>query len=257
MKTIFDIGVGSGLDTYFYLNKGFKVVAVEADPIQTNVLSSKFADQIQDNTLTLVNAVASDTVDQVVSFYKDKTFQPSSTAISSYIKSSHTHDKVDGLTINYNELINRYGVPYYCKIDIESSDLVFLKSIESLQLPTYISAEANTIDIIEQMHKLGYQKFKLINQYYGFTLQMHYEYYAKFDVDNKDFVCEGNPFTGKLPTWLNEHNLLEWSGLFGTELPGKWVSYAEIKQMYTLIRQMTNKLPAHVMVGWFDCHATL
>lgn len=256
MKTIFDIGVGGGLDTYFYLNKGFNVVSVEADSVQCEVLSTTFASEIQNKTLTLINAVASDTVNQAVSFYKDMSFQPSSTSIASYCKTAHNHTKIDGVTINYGELIARHGIPYYCKTDIESADIIFLRSIKSFPLPTYLSAEANTLSVLEQMYELGYRKFKLINQYYGFTLQIYLEYYARFDIGNKNFICEGTPFTGKLPTWLNEHNLLEWSGLFGTELPGEWLDFDEIKQMYTLVRKMTHELPAHIMTGWFDCHAT-
>lgn len=257
MKTIFDLGVCGGLDTYFYLNKGFNVVSVEANPNQCKVLTKIFEKEIQNKTLTLVNAIANDTNGEDVTFYKDNEFLPSSTANPQHKKVAHTHETFSGVTINYSELISRYGVPYYCKIDIESLDVSFLKSMDSHSLPTYTSAEMVSIDIIDQLHKLGYQKFKLINQFYGFTVQYRHEYFKRFDIGNPNFVCEGKPFSGKLPTWLNEHNLLEWSGLFGTELPGEWVSYDEIRQLYTEIHDMTHKWKDHVMVGWFDCHATM
>jgi FkbM family methyltransferase len=252
MKTIFDIGVAGGLDTYFYLNKGFNVVAVEADPDQVDVLSKQFATELRVETLQLINAVASDTLGQEISFYKDPVFQ-----LQSSINPLPNSERISGLTINYSELISRYSVPYYCKIDIESADIIFLKSMKGLQLPTYISAEIDHINIIDSMYELGYRKFKLINQYYSGTLHMQYEYYARFDIGNNNFVCEGTPFNGKLPLWLNEHNLLEWSGLFGTELPGEWLNYKEITQMYKLISLLQHKLPPHVMVGHYDCHATV
>jgi predicted RNA methylase len=46
-KTIYDIGMHSGRDTGFYLKKGFKVVAIEADPKHVQNGKEKFKSEIE------------------------------------------------------------------------------------------------------------------------------------------------------------------------------------------------------------------
>jgi FkbM family methyltransferase len=55
-KLIFDIGMHKGEDTSHYLSAGFKVIAVEANPILADECRKKFADQIAKGNLTIVNA---------------------------------------------------------------------------------------------------------------------------------------------------------------------------------------------------------
>ena len=57
---IFDIGAHSGQDTRYYLKKGFRVVAVEADPELCAALRRDFADALASARLILVEAAISD-----------------------------------------------------------------------------------------------------------------------------------------------------------------------------------------------------
>src|SRR6185437_2980482 len=46
-------------------------------------------------------------------------------------------------TITLRTLMEQYGIPYYCKIDIEGYDPVAIKSLKGTsEIPKYISAEA-------------------------------------------------------------------------------------------------------------------
>ena len=45
---IFDVGCHNGQDFVFYLKKGFKVVAIEANPTLCTELRQRFADQEHD-----------------------------------------------------------------------------------------------------------------------------------------------------------------------------------------------------------------
>jgi len=51
---IFDIGVGNGDDTAFYLAKGFRVVAVEANPVLVAAAKRRFDEDIQAGRLAIV-----------------------------------------------------------------------------------------------------------------------------------------------------------------------------------------------------------
>ena len=249
-KLIFDIGVGSGQDTYFYLNKGFNVVAVEADPRQFDFLNKTFSTDIAAGRLTIINAVASNIVGTKISFYCDDFFQ----FASSTTPTKHCREyKVE--TVDYPTLVSNFGIPYYCKIDIEGEEENFLPN-HSSSLPKYISVELLTTDMpIDKLYRIGYKKFKLVNHFYNHMLHRNYVCTGKF---NDDTELEGTKFFGEFPTQLNSYNLLEWSGLFGRDLGNEWFTYDEVKQLYKIINNIKFKFPKEITTVHiiYDCHAT-
>ena len=65
-KVIYDIGMHAGRDTEFYLKKGFKVIAVEANPILVEKAKAKFKDEINAGRLVIVDkAIAPDGTDTI------------------------------------------------------------------------------------------------------------------------------------------------------------------------------------------------
>ena len=245
---IFDIGVGSGQDTYFYLNKGFKVIAVEADPIQFDHLQKTFADPIADGSLILINAVASNSTGATVSFYRNDVQQ-----YTSSINPGNHSKEYQVSTVDYASLVDQFGTPHYCKIDIEGEDFNFLPATSTM-LPNYMSAELTSADAIDKLYQLGYKRFKLVNQFYNQVLYNNYVYTGVFTSN----AVEGSAFSGKFPLWLNPHSVLEWSGLFGKELGNQWFTYNEVKIMYGVVQNIHTKFPGEVSGGHnaYDCHAT-
>ena len=55
---IFDIGASNGTDTQFYLDKGFDVVAVEADPVMYEENLHRFKTSIVQGRLQMLNRAA-------------------------------------------------------------------------------------------------------------------------------------------------------------------------------------------------------
>ena len=51
---IFDLGMHNALDTEYYLQKGFKVAALEANPILADKAAHKLIDQVNSNQLKIV-----------------------------------------------------------------------------------------------------------------------------------------------------------------------------------------------------------
>jgi len=54
---IFDVGMHNGEDTEFYLSRGFRVVGVEANPDLVRGLEKKFAAEIADGRVTIVDFI--------------------------------------------------------------------------------------------------------------------------------------------------------------------------------------------------------
>ncbi|MCF6272154.1 MAG: hypothetical protein L3J37_03045 [Rhodobacteraceae bacterium] len=67
---IFDLGFHNGSDTRFYLGKGFRVIALEANPDLVEKGAQDFQKEIESGQLTLVNrAITAQTGAGPVSFY--------------------------------------------------------------------------------------------------------------------------------------------------------------------------------------------
>lgn len=69
---IFDIGLHHGQDTDFYLKKGFRVVAFEADPGNAEFCRNRFARELADGRLTIVEgAITENSAGGEVKFYRN------------------------------------------------------------------------------------------------------------------------------------------------------------------------------------------
>ena len=72
---------------------------------------------------------------------------------------------VPGITTQ--ELFDRFGIPYYLKIDIEGADSVCVEALSTETKPDYLSFEISD-DLEELVTHIaldpGFSKFKIINQ---------------------------------------------------------------------------------------------
>ena len=72
---IYDVGMHEGEDTHYYLKRGFRVIAFEADPKLVKYCRSKFSEAIEKKHLTIVEGaiVDRDLEDgqRTVKFYKN------------------------------------------------------------------------------------------------------------------------------------------------------------------------------------------
>jgi FkbM family methyltransferase len=236
-KLVVDVGVGEGKDTQYFLRKGFNVVGLEANPVACAALEQRFARQIADGTLVLLNRVAADTGGQSVQFWCNERFPDLSTF--DYDSAQYPEFLVPRsvLTANWQDIIVPHGVPHYCKIDIEGGEVRFLRSMRgSDALPTFISAECHTFRPVEVMFELGYRRFKFVNQT-SLEALIHL-------LPNP--ALEGNYVPD--PDWNGG------SGPFGRELPDRWLTFGDAAVMFDAIMRLKF---FHTILGpcWFDCHA--
>ncbi len=270
-KLIYDVGMHKGEDCDFYLKKGFKVIGFEADPNLAELCRQRFSEEIRTNQLIIVEGAIIDIKenkgsDGKVRFFKNHDISVWGTVVDDWAnrnkKLGSTSEIIEVPIIDFSECLNRYGMPYYLKIDIEGMDMVCLESLRGfIKRPDYISIESNKLSFDKLKEEftiftqLGYDKFQIINQS---RITSHKELR-----DSKE---------GHYLNYQFEHGS---SGLFGNDLNNKWkpanVSierYKKIFQGYKLFgnnslinkfrlgRFFTKVLNRLIGVpGWFDTHA--
>jgi FkbM family methyltransferase len=225
-KLIYDVGAHKGEDTEFYLKKGFAVVAIEAIPGFCVLLEQKFNKFVQEGQLKILNVAVSKTAGSI-DFYIDETVSVWGTANWDWVQRNMSLGagktrKISVESRPLTDIINEYGVPWYCKIDIEGNDLDALKSlIGASDAPRYISIESEERDwgrLMEAFltfHKLGYSRYKVIDQTLV-NLQ----------------ACPRPAREGNDCDHIFEDGS---SGLFGDELPGAWLALPEAVEAYRQI----------------------
>jgi FkbM family methyltransferase len=229
---IFDFGLHRGEDTEFYLKKGFRVVAFEANPHLVSTCRERFATAIEARKLVIVEGaiVATDESkagNRSVTFYvnRDKSIWGTTDKVWVERNSSlgHDSDAIEVPIIDLERVILEYGIPYYMKIDIEGCDMICLRMLEKFRTrPRYVSMESNKTSLAETqvemdtLIQLGYVRFKLIEQ--------------------SSITKVQRPPLPALEGGYVEHQFdFGSSGLFGAELPGRWHGRQEAMLKYTLV----------------------
>ncbi|WP_074123929.1 FkbM family methyltransferase [Bradyrhizobium sp. AS23.2] len=165
MQTIFDIGMYDGTDTEYYLESGFRVVAVEANPELIDGAMQKFCGQVRSGQLILCNAAISEN-GEAVELVLAGTDLGSSSVFRQLVEKMRPIGSIKVPGVTFSDLLERYGVPYYLKIDIEGSDRFCVLSLRPETAPRFLSFEVNDDagELIEHAEAIGFKRFKIINQ---------------------------------------------------------------------------------------------
>jgi FkbM family methyltransferase len=232
---IYDIGFHIGQDTQFYLEKGFHVVGIDANPILIENGKIKFSKYIDENKLILINSGVSDETSELP-FYVNANLSEWSSFDKSIGTSRGNYETISVKVIPLKEIILKYGVPYYLKIDIEGYDFKAVYSIRDLQeKPKYISVENGQKYIIDELLHQGYRRFKFVNQ----ALIQN----CKLTQPSKEGLYVDYNFS------------VGCSGPFGDDINQDWVSYEEVVEKS---EAYWNKIDRDDSIdGWFDLHASL
>lgn len=174
-ELVFDIGMHKGEDTAYYLRKGFKVVAFEANPELIEHCKARFSKDLTAGQLCIVEgAIASPSAGSHVTFFKNER------SVWGTISADWSDRNMDlgavsaQLTVSrvdIKDAIATHGMPHFIKIDIEGADNLVLEALNDFSdRPKYISIEtdkesfASAKTQIEMMRQLGYSKFAIVEQ---------------------------------------------------------------------------------------------
>lgn len=227
---IYDVGANNGDDTAYYLLKGYRVVAVEADPKLADALRTRFAREIDDGRAFILNcAVGAE--DGEVTFYVNQNHS----ILSSLILPDTSPDPWKSHRIasrKLSSLVSEYGAPHFIKIDIEGADDIVLADMSGTGIrPEFISVEVHSAIPLCHLGVMGYSKFRLVNC----------ARIGKAASPVSIRTREGGARTRLFP----EHS----SGPFGEDLNAEWHDLDAIMLLYGARRTVYGP-------GWFDIHAT-
>lgn len=250
---IYDVGMHMGEDTDFYLQKGFRVVAFEADPELCQIGRRRFEKYIASGQLVLLEGAIqpeSAPAESKVLFYKNEGNTVWGTTLTDW-DGRNSRLGAPGVAIevgivDFRQAIRQFGMPRYMKIDIEGCDMVCVRVLkEFLPRPDFVSIESdktrfsNIKDEIDTLESLGYKSFQAVEQS-GIPMRQTPPNPAR----------EGNYVSHTFPAGS--------SGLFGLELEGPWSTQHEILWRYRVIRLGYYLLGDDgIMVGWNSVVAKL
>lgn len=279
-ELIFDVGMHKGEDTEFYLKKGFRVVAIEADPNLGTYCRLRLGEFIRSGQLTLiegavVNPALAENGSRKVTFYKNEAITAWGTVCSAWadrnarLGTSSVKLQVD--LVDFTQVLQTHGIPHYLKIDIEGLDMVCIEALGRFRnRPSYLSLEsaktgfANIRREINALAALGYDRFQAVEQSAIPSIQSP----------------PNPPKEGKHATHSFEPGS---SGVFGSELPGEWKCKRRILNQYraillgyyllgddgimngwrfrgaarfrSMVRTGVGAITGAAVPGWYDTHA--
>jgi FkbM family methyltransferase len=228
---IFDVGLHRGEDTDFYLRKGFRVVAFEADPDHVAFCRQRFHEPIEKGQLTIVQGAIIDP-DAIragrkkVSFYKNETVSVFGTVCDDWVERNEKlglpSKLIEVEAVDFAAALEAHGVPHYLKIDIEGCDMLCVKALkDSHARPDYLSIESSKTSLakikqeLEMLSELGYTRFQAVEQ--------------------SAISSQAPPLPPKEGKYVPQQFEMGSSGLFGAELAGSWRSKAEVLRQYRYI----------------------
>jgi FkbM family methyltransferase len=268
---IFDVGLHKGEDTDFYLKRGFRVIAFEADPELIAHCKVRFQGPIANQQLRIVEgAIAQEATGERVAFYRNLQKSEWGTIDPTWVQRNERMGtrsiKIEVARVDLAEMFRIHGIPLYMKIDIEGADHVVLNQLRRFEdRPRYISMEVGNVDFsqlaagLHSLDDLGYKTFKAVQQ-------------------------ETIPGTTIATTTLRGEPICHVfvasaSGPFGEDLAGPWLSQREclrqFRTIFALYRlfdddgvvpsvpggrrmvRLLRRLYRKPLPGWYDIHARL
>ena len=157
--------MNDGKDTSFYLHQGYRVVAIEANPMLIDRARQRFASQLAQGNLILLN-VGIGPCEGIAPFW----ICEENSELSSFDRTQASYNGRKSYTVKvrrvrFGDVMDEFGTPHYAKIDIEGSDVYCLQDLDRVTAPDYISVElGNSPAEIMALKGLGYDSFKCINQ---------------------------------------------------------------------------------------------
>lgn len=169
---IYDVGMHNGDDSAYYLSRGYRVVAIEANPELAATAKRRFENELSSGKLVIINAGIFQQTGKRT-FWVNRTHSVASSfdeEMASKWGGEVSPISVD--CIRFEDILREHGVPFYLKIDIEGADSECLSALQTKDLPQFVSAEAHSIMPLCQMFVLGFRQFKCMNQRYHNCPQM-------------------------------------------------------------------------------------
>lgn len=267
-RLIIDAGMHVGQDTAYYLEKGFDVVAIEANPTLVEAARERFAAELDTGRLRIVHAAIAEQQGTATLAIADDASIWSSLS-EAFVRRNEAfgteYRNVEVPARRFDDILEEVGMPYYLKVDIEGLDMVCVRALHRFdERPAYVSLESNVsvggaryadvFDELAHLWALGYRRFKYVDQRRHPSVRLRAP------------AGEGR--------YVDARFSEDSSGPFGAETPGRWWSLpaatacsAGLWAQHDLAgfggRREHSRLAVAYRrarrrpLGWFDLHAGL
>jgi FkbM family methyltransferase len=278
INLVYDVGANDGSDTDYYLKMGYTVVAIEADPTLAGRLNTRFADEKAAGRVIVLNVAVTETDQWKVKFYVSKDNWRSSLIREIAEMDSGVIDSVEVSGRSLGSLFDEFGIPGYCKIDIEGYDARVISGLAKYEgRPAHISCEASG-DPIREIHldnkllyaaldalvSIGYSAFKLVDQESLLILSAE-NHYGSLHKWSARIRTKLERWTGR-PSIRYNNRRYQWknglpagnssSGAFGEALPGEWSDYGTTKKLLAYhFKDYFSHTQNKQLIFWVDIHA--
>jgi FkbM family methyltransferase len=253
---VYDVGMNDGADTAYYLCRGYRVVAVEANPVLAKAAERRFGRAIAERRLTVL-AVGIGHGEGTAPFWVCDDHSPWSSfdrGVAS--RGGARHHAIDVPLRRFSDILEEYGAPHYCKVDIEGNDHVCLDEMRIDRRPRFVSVELSFNPLLERLGELGFDRFRIIHQL-SYTAASLRFYAAKRILPHPKLRGALERVHGLVRGRLTDGS---WyfpvgsSGPLPERSPGPWLTYDEA-------RKLRDRIEAGFSSGWlqlddsFDIHA--
>jgi len=263
-QLIFDVGVHRGEDSAYYLALGYRVVGFEANPALLDHCRRRFADELRDGRLTLVDGAISADADATVKFFQHS-HSMLGTTNADWVQRNRdlgATECIEVPAVDFAACLQEHGVPYFVKIDIEGADRVCLDALHSTAgRPQYVSLESAKADfdaLIEEFDilcELGFDRFAVVQQA-GIS---RIEGATRLDGTRMPYAFEADtsgPFGPDVGPWLTRdqaisryRRIFKLYRLLGDH---SWARRTRLRRTILIRTGHVLRLP---LPGWYDTHA--
>jgi FkbM family methyltransferase len=254
---IYDVGLHDGSDTAYYLARGFRVLAIEANSSLAEAARQRFAAEIADGRLELLNVGIAAQRGIARFWICDDHDEWSSFERAVASRKGCAHHAVDVPTVPFGELLAQHGVPYYCKIDIEGSDHLCLEAMRRGLAPAYMSMElmrTTRVDPLAMLCELGYRRFKIVDQLRFCAVEPNVYRWLHAPAPVGPAARAANSLMRARTSHDGWRFAAGSSGAIGPATPGRWLDASSVQRLWGWVETHVGQ---DNLLEWFDLHAAL
>jgi FkbM family methyltransferase len=178
MKIAFDIGANIGQTVDELLPNYDKIICFEPNPSLVTIIKNKF---LNNDKVTIEELGLSDKIEtkkfNISNSHVVSTFSEDWINNSRFTNVYNWDTSIDVKTTTLDEVINKYGVPFFIKIDVEGYEYEVFKGLTKLLENTYFAFEwaEEQYEIVNKtikyLKELGYNNFSYTYQDSLLTLE--------------------------------------------------------------------------------------